>query len=84
MRQGFVTLFAQHLLGVLDFAQDPMDVGLSDISLCETTSSFMKQFFTRMPPQNFLWFQAFSSGSGQVETVSFSLDLNPMSAHKRH
>lgn len=58
-RQGFAVLFAQHLLGALDFSQDPLSFEFLDIPLGEASSSFMTQFFSQfIDPSKVLWFQA--------------------------
>lgn len=68
MRQGFTILFAQHLLGALDFAQDPLNYEFlyTPMGLCSST--FMLEFFQCIPTENVLWFQAFPPGEGEVIT----------------
>jgi len=81
MRQGVVILFAQHILGVLDFHNDPLThkyhnvPGLVKLSpapnILAGATSFFVEFFNRVPPQNLMWFQALDSGDGtKVEVVT--------------
>jgi len=57
-RQGFAYLFAQHVLGALDFAEDPRAYKFLDIFVGEATASFMSEFFSRLGPRMVMWFQA--------------------------
>ena len=57
LRQGFAILFAQHLLGTLDFAQDPLNYEFLNVPMGLAPSSFMKMFFQGIPTENVLWFQ---------------------------
>ena len=70
MRQGFAILFAQHLLGTLDFARDPLNHRFLDVPLGLATSHWLKAFFERIPPRNVLWFQAMQSEEGSVEVLT--------------
>ena len=80
MRQGFAIIFAQHVLGALDFAADPLNhefrnvpglVALSPASnIIAGMCQFFEEFFERTPPSNILWFQAMDAGDGtNVEVV---------------
>lgn len=80
MRQGFAILFAQHILGALDFATDPLNhtfqnvPGLISLSpspnIVAGTADFLGRFFEPLPPQNVMWFQAVDLGDGtKVEVV---------------
>ena len=51
-------MFAQHLLGALDFANDPMDVRIMETPQGRASSSFLKVFFTQVYPKHVVWFQA--------------------------
>jgi len=65
MRQGFAIIFAQHLLGVLDFAQDPLNHQFRNApmltgqapTLFHGVCGFLDMYFSRVPPTNVLWFQ---------------------------
>jgi hypothetical protein len=69
MRQGFAILFAQHLLGALDFAQDPLNHEFENVPMltkCAPTlivgvSSVLSNFFSSVSPEQVLWFQAAES-----------------------
>lgn len=52
MHQGLKTLFAQQLLGTLDFTNDALNHEFLTVS-----STFMKEFFQAIPPINVLWYQ---------------------------
>mmetsp|Transcript_21263 Transcript_21263/g.46147 ORF Transcript_21263/g.46147 Transcript_21263/m.46147 type:complete len:856 (-) Transcript_21263:813-3380(-) len=80
MRQGFAILFAQHILGALDFATDPLNHTFQNVpglialspapNIVAGTAAFLGSFFEPLPPQNVMWFQAVDSGDGtQVEVV---------------
>jgi hypothetical protein len=56
-RQGFVHLFAQYLLGALDFAQDPYSYVFLRVPLVEASAQFMNEMFNRLEPQRCMWFQ---------------------------
>jgi hypothetical protein len=56
-RQGFVYLFAQYLLGALDFAQDPYSYVFLRVPLVEASTHFMNEMFNRLEPQRCMWFQ---------------------------
>ena len=68
MRQGFAILFAQNLLGVLDFAQDPINHSFRNVpvltalapnlNLIHGTAGWLEMFFQGIPTSNVLWFQA--------------------------
>ena len=77
-RQGYAFIFAQYVLGTLDFAQDPLrhdPLQGGDYPMGAITSEFMKRFFGNMPPDNYLWFQAFAAGGGTTEKISLSANL---------
>ena len=52
MRQGLAIVFAQKLLGTLDFTNDTLNHEFLTVS-----STFMKEFFQAIPPKNVLWYQ---------------------------
>jgi len=54
-RQGFVYLFAQHLLGALDFANDPVRYYFLRIPLGEASASFMETHFNKVTPDIAQW-----------------------------
>ena len=61
-RQGYAFIFAQYVLGTLDYAQDPLrhdPLQGGGYPMGTVTSEFMKTFFGNMPPDDYLWFQAF-------------------------
>lgn len=72
MRQGFAIIFAQHVLGVLDFASNPLNhtyqnvPGLVAMSpsphIIGGAAQFLEVFFRKLPAQNVLWFQALEYG----------------------
>ncbi|KAL7545668.1 hypothetical protein ACHAWF_009016 [Thalassiosira exigua] len=79
-RQGFAILFAQHLLGALDFATDPLNHKFQNVprlialspaaNIVAGTADFLNCFFEQIPPQNVIWFQALDSGDGtSVEVI---------------
>lgn len=51
-REGAVHMFAQHLLGALDFSSDPMDHEFLDVTL-----GFLTVYFTNLDPAKVGWFQ---------------------------
>jgi hypothetical protein len=57
-RQECAVLFAQHLLGALDFANDPFGHKFLDVSMGEETATFMSTYFNGLDPGKALWFQA--------------------------
>jgi len=65
MRQGFAIIFAQHLLGALDFAQDPLNYEFRNApmltrqapTLFHGVCGFLDMYFSNVPPTNVLWFQ---------------------------
>jgi hypothetical protein len=57
-RQGFVYLFTQYLLGALDFANDPFGYEFLQIPLAQASSVFMSHYFSKLNPENAVWFQA--------------------------
>ena len=69
LRQGFAILFAQHLLGTLDFAQDPLNYEFLNVPMGLAPSSFMKMFFNGIPTENVLWFQALDSDGCVVQKL---------------
>jgi len=70
LRQGFAILFAQHLLGTLDFAQDPLNYEFLNVPMGLAPSSVMKMFFESIPAENVLWFQATDSDGSVVQKVT--------------
>ena len=72
MRQGFAIIFAQHVLGVLDFASNPLNhtyqnvPGLVAMSpsphIIGCAAQFLEVFFGKLPAQDVLWFQALEYG----------------------
>ena len=69
-RQGFAAIFAQHLLGALDFAVDPLNHKFRNAPMLTRQApnlfhgilSWIEMFFSRVPPTNVLWFQGMESG----------------------
>lgn len=57
-RQGAVHLFAQHLLGALDFAADPFHHQFLQVPLGEASSQFLRVYFNNIDPAKVMWFQA--------------------------
>jgi hypothetical protein len=57
-RQEYAVLFAQHLLGALDFAHDPFRYEFHKIPMVEETATFMSTYFNELDPEKALWFQA--------------------------
>jgi hypothetical protein len=55
-RQGFVFLFAQFLLGALDYADDPLEYEFMDVCLGQQSSFFMSHFFQHMDKTKAMWF----------------------------
>ena len=51
-------LFAQHLLGVLDFADDPFRHEFLNIPMGEASAALMSGFFNRLDLSKAMWFQA--------------------------
>jgi hypothetical protein len=77
-RLGFAILFAQHLLGALDFANNPLRHRFTNApmltkcapDLIMGVTSFLVEFFRRVSPTQVLWFQASESDEGApVELV---------------
>ncbi len=56
-RQIFAFLFAQYVLGALDFADDPFGYEFMRVPLGEASSSFMVTYFSKLNPDKALWFQ---------------------------
>ena len=56
-RQGAVLMFAQHLLGALDFSSHPMDHMFLNVPLGDASSHFLTVFFTSLDPEKTSWFQ---------------------------
>lgn len=52
----FGGIFAQFLLGALDFSSDPMDYEVFGEKLGHTSSSFLKEYFAGVSPDNVVWF----------------------------
>jgi len=57
-RQGFAYLFAQYLLGALDFADDPFRYTFLEVPLGEASSHFMSIYFGKLDTRRAMWFQA--------------------------
>ncbi len=77
-RQGFAIIFAQHLLGALDFAQDPLNYEFRNApmltrqapTLFHGLCGFLDMYFSRVPPENVLWFQAMEAGDdSKIEMI---------------
>jgi len=77
-RQGFAIIFAQHLLGALDFAHDPLNYQFRNApmltkqapTLFHGLCGFIDMFFSRLPPDNLLWFQPTEPcDNGKIEMV---------------
>lgn len=69
-RQAFASLFAQHLLGALDFSKDPLNVEFMGMpGICVGSAGFMEEFYKRMPDP--LWFQAVKE-EGEVSKTLLS------------
>lgn len=66
-RQIFANLFAQALLGVLDFADNPYGYQLLGVPLVEASASFMTQMFSRLNPGKVMWFQAIQEEEEEEE-----------------
>ena len=58
-REGYVIIFAQHLLGILDFADDPFTHDFQSAPVGEFSAKFMSSFFNTLDPPNIAWFQPF-------------------------
>lgn len=61
-RQGFAILFAQHLLGALDFANDPAGHEFLNVPMGHATYTFMEIFFNNVSPTKLLWFAEVQEG----------------------
>jgi len=61
-RPRFSVMFAQHLLGALDFADDPFNHEFLKIPMGKASSIFMSGFFNSIDPACFVWFQAVRGG----------------------
>jgi len=57
MRQMYAIVFAQHLLGALDFSVDPLHHRFCQVPLGRASSTFMKEYFQRLPAKNVVWYQ---------------------------
>ena len=57
-RQGYAVLFAQHLLGALDFAHDPFSHEFLNVPMGEASATYMTTFFNRLDPGRVMWFQS--------------------------
>jgi len=55
-RQGFVHFFAQYLLGVLDFSNDPSSHIFLEVPMVEVSVSFMETYFSKISPELLNWF----------------------------
>jgi len=55
-RQGFVHFFAQYLLGVLDFSNDPSSHIFLEVPMVEVSVSFMETYFLQISPELLNWF----------------------------
>ena len=56
-RQGVIYMFAQQLLGALDFANDPMDMIIYQVPQGRASSTIMKQVLNAIPDDETAWFQ---------------------------
>lgn len=56
-RQCAVYMFAQYLLGTLDFSSDPLNHMCNNVPMGLASSHFMKSFFFNLNPQHVLWYQ---------------------------
>jgi hypothetical protein len=57
-RQGFAVLYAQHLLGALDFADDLSTHAFLGQQIGMTSSGFLQMFFNNLNRELVMWFQA--------------------------
>mmetsp|Transcript_54298 Transcript_54298/g.162487 ORF Transcript_54298/g.162487 Transcript_54298/m.162487 type:complete len:927 (-) Transcript_54298:214-2994(-) len=55
-RQGFAFLFAQFLLGALDYADDPVDYEFMQCPLVPLTAMFLEKYFSSVSPLLLRWF----------------------------
>ena len=62
-RYGTVQMFAHHLLGVMDFSDDPTDVESLKILLGRASSHWMNTYFNRLDPKHVVWFQVLKQNS---------------------
>ncbi|KAK1738247.1 Kazal-like domain-containing protein [Skeletonema marinoi] len=78
IRQGFAIIFAQHLLGALDFAQDPLNYEFRNApmltrqapTLFHGVCGFLDMYFSNVPPTNVFWFQGMEAGGdSKVELI---------------
>ncbi len=52
----FGGVFAHFLLVALDFSSDPMDYEVFGVKFGHTSSSFVKEYFAGVSPDNVVWF----------------------------
>ncbi|VEU38599.1 unnamed protein product [Pseudo-nitzschia multistriata] len=71
-RQFLIFVFAQYLLGALDFAKDPYNFEFLDVPLGKASSSFQTKFFTGLNPQNLIWFDGRNKSKNRKTTTHFS------------
>ncbi|CAJ1934009.1 unnamed protein product [Cylindrotheca closterium] len=57
-RQGVAYMFAQYLLGALDFGTDPLNMRFFDVPQGLVSSEFMSIFFNKIDISQVIWFQA--------------------------
>lgn len=55
-RQGLAILFAQYLLGSLDFAPNPMNISFLNVPMGLASREFMVNYFSRTDPSKVIWF----------------------------
>jgi len=55
-RQGFAFLFAQFLLGTLDYAEDPFAFEFMDVPLAQVSAMFLETYFSKVSPELLRWF----------------------------
>ena len=70
-RQGFSFLFAQYLLGGLDFANDPSGYDFMNVPLGTASSHFMRSFFSRIDTSKVLWFQSIREENSKKKITSY-------------
>ena len=68
-RQGVIYMFAQNLLGALDFAKDPLEMNIYRVPQGKTAYTVMKKISDAIPPDETVWFQAIEE-TGPVQIYS--------------
>ena len=69
-RQVFALIFAQYLLGALDFADDPFRYNFMDVPLGQASSHFMTVFFSKINRSKLIWYQSTSSTPDDRKTAT--------------